>query len=280
MKEIIKKLLRRFFILGDLSRPIIPFKVNLLYVGKAFKKDGVKYYNVGDYLSKVIFEMLMSHFNINSYCSAKKVCVAHVGSIIQFIGQDCVVYGSGFLFKWAKTQFARKKIRLDIRAVRGPITREILMELGYDVPQVYGDPAILLPLFYNPIVEKKYDYIVIPHESHYKKYQNVSFPVLSTLTNDWEMFIKEIKASKLVISSSLHGIIIAEAYGIQAVFLDETENHDQTKYDDYYYSTGRYNYVKGKTVEECLKINPEIIPDFDVMRKLLLEAFPIDIFQK
>lgn len=75
------------------------------------------------------------------------------------------------------------------------------------------------------------------------------------MTNDWEMFIKEIKASKLVISLSLHGIIITEAYGIQAGFLDETENHDQTKYDDYYYSMGRYNYVKGKTVEECLKIN-------------------------
>lgn len=53
-----------------------------------------------------------------------------------------------------ETSICKKKNVLDIRSVRGPVTRNILMDLGYDVPSVYGDPAILLPLFYNPIVEK------------------------------------------------------------------------------------------------------------------------------
>ena len=241
--EILKFLFRKFFIMGDLYRPIIPFKVNLLYVGKSFKKDGVPSYNVGDYLSKVVFEMLMHHFNIKSYWTGKTKCVAHIGSIIQFLGQNCVIYGSGFLFKWAMPQFARKKLKLDIRAVRGPLTRKVLLELGYSVPKVYGDPAILLPLFYYPNLKKDKEFIVIPHESHYKDYINKPYPVVSTLTNDWKSFINSIVSAQLVISSSLHGIIIAETYGIPAIFLDETENPDQLKYEDYYLSTGRTKFV-------------------------------------
>lgn len=266
--------------MGSIKRPIIPFKVNLLYVGKSFKKEGISYYNVGDYLSKIVFGMLMQHFNIKSYWTGKTRCIAHIGSIIQFLGQDCVIYGSGFLFRWAMPRFARKKLRLDVRAVRGPLTRSILIELGYKVPEVYGDPAILLPLFYTPTIKdnNKYDFIVIPHESHYKDYKDKPYPVLSTLTNDWEKFINEICSSKLVISSSLHGIIIAEAYGIPAIFLDETENSDQLKYEDYYLSTGRNKYVKAKTVEKCLKLTPEKVPDFTQMRNNLLNSFPKDLF--
>lgn len=265
--------------MGGITRPIIPFKVNLLYVGKSFKKNGKKYYNVGDYLSKIVFEMLMKHFGINSYWTGKTKCIAHIGSIIQFLGQNCVIYGSGFLFRWAMPQFARKKLKLDIRAVRGPLTREVLLELGYSVPEIYGDPAILLPLFYHPEITKNKEFIVIPHESHYKEYKNKPYPVVSTLTNDWKSFINNILSAKLVISSSLHGIIIAEAYGIPAIFLDETENSDQLKYDDYYFSTNRNNYTRAKTVEQCLKLTPEPIPDFTIMRNNLLNSFPKDIFK-
>lgn len=265
--------------MGDIYRPVIPFKVNLLYVGKSFKKDGIKYYNVGDYLSKVVFEMLMRHYGINSYWTGKTKNIAHIGSIIQFIGQDSIVYGSGFLFRWAVPQFARKKLNLDIRAVRGPLTREILLELGYSVPNVYGDPAILLPLFYKPNIKKDKKFIVIPHESHYKNYINKTYPIVSTLTNDWESFIKSILSADLVISSSLHGIIIAEAYGVPAIFLDETENYDQLKYDDYYLSTNRKNYVKAKTVEEALTLTPMAIPNFELMQRNLIESFPLDAFK-
>lgn len=278
MKELAKNLFRRFLIIGNIKRPIIPCKVNLLYIDKSFKKDGIKCHNVGDYLSKVVFEMLMKHFGITSYWTGKTKCVAHIGSIIQFLGQNCTIYGSGFLFRWAMPQFARKKLKLDIRAVRGPLTREVLLELGYSVPEVYGDPAILLPLFYHPQINKNKEFIVIPHESHYKDYINKSYSVVSTLTNDWKSFINNILSAKLVISSSLHGIIIAEAYGIPAIFLDETENPDQLKYEDYYLSTGRKKFVKAKTVEECLKLTPEEIPNFTKMRNNLLNSFPKDLF--
>ncbi|WP_346793949.1 polysaccharide pyruvyl transferase family protein, partial [Klebsiella pneumoniae] len=52
-------------------------------------------------------------------------------------------------------------------------------------------------------------------------------------------FTKEIVNSKFVISGSLHGIIIAEAYGIPAIFLDNNSGESRFKYDDYYFGSGR-----------------------------------------
>ena len=45
---------------------------------------------------------------------------------------------------------------------------------------------------------------------------------IDILTNDWKK-INQIYNSKLIISSSLHGIILAVAYGIPAILLNKTE---------------------------------------------------------
>ena len=49
-----------------------------------------------------------------------------------------------------------------------------------------------------------------------------------------EKAVKENKA-KLVISSSLHGIILAETYGIPAILLMDKVTNNMFKYNDYYY---------------------------------------------
>ena len=128
-----------------------------------------------------------------------------------------MIWGSGLLR--GKDRYWWSSLRkLDIRAVRGPLTRQALLKNGYDCPEIYGDPAILMPLFYQPVDQvKRYAFRVVPHMVFGSAYPNV----LSPHTADWKAFIDGLVQSELVISSSLHGIILAEAYGVPAILLND-----------------------------------------------------------
>ena len=51
------------------------------------------------------------------------------------------------------------------------------------------------------------------------------------------------------------------------------------KYNDYYYSTGRFEYPIARTVEEALKMKPAPLPDLSELRNNILEAFPYDLWE-
>ena len=119
------------------------------------------------------------------------------------------------------------------------------MKYGHKCPEVYGDPAILMPLIYQPKVEIKHDLLVIPQyvtEVDFRKNHPELF-VVSMNTNDYKSVIDAIASSKKVITSSLHGIILAEAYGVPAVFFRGLGKQIDFKYLDYYYHWYYYCYM-------------------------------------
>lgn len=268
------KLYRQGFVMGDIKRPIIPFMVNLLYWRPKVGKN-----NVGDFLSKVIFDYLLKYYKLSNFSRAT-YRISCIGSILNFISADCIVWGSGFLSEVLADYIDGKDMKWDIRAVRGPRTRDVLLRKGYSCPEVYGDPAILLPMFYNPEVEQTNKVLIVPHYSKYNDYASKYDNVLDTRTNDWKLFVKRIKSAKFVISASLHGIILAESYGIPALFLNDVE-HDLFKYEDYYFSTCRNSFKKATSVQEGLKLGPELPPpNILILRNNLLKSFPIDLWKR
>lgn len=273
-----KKIAGKLTIFGQYHRLVKPFHVNLMYFDEKIGPE--KKPNVGDLLSKVTFDYLLKYKEIKSRRSKRTARITFIGSVIQFLTADAVIYGSGFLFEYVAQPFAKKRLKLDVRAVRGPLTRQQLIEVGYAAPEVYGDPAILLPLFYLPqIAKEKKDVVVIPHWKTVEKYTGKRYTVLSPLTDDWQNFIDEIASAKLVISSSLHGLILAEAYGIPAILLNEVEKGNLFKYQDYYFSTGRTEFPSANTVEEGLAMPVPKVPDLEHLKRGLLDAFPSDIFK-
>ena len=233
--------------------------------------------NLGDNISPVIVEYVAKQKNVqlNKDINETKHLFA-VGSIITAGPQDCTVWGSGLLNTIILNRLASRK--LDIRAVRGPLTRIILMDQGYEVPEIYGDPAILMPLIYDISVEKKYKVGLITHFNEpVEDDSKDEFHRINIVTDDYKNFVKEIKSCEMIISSSLHGIIFAESYGVPAVLLKP--RCDLLKYFDYYYSTGRYNFPMLDNLSKLDEICVPEIPNFKGMQDGLITAFPRDLWE-
>ena len=252
------------------------FRVNLEYWDNTT--------NLGDCLSPVIVEWMLSKKNIKStdFVGKTKHLYA-VGSIIG-MGElfDATVWGSGVHTREIIDKVNREKSirKYDIRAVRGPRTAEVMRNAGYECPDIYGDPAILMPYIY-PVnnIEKKYDVSIIHHFTKIKDVaKSEAIHNINIMTKDYAGFIDEICRSKLVISSSLHGLILAESYGIPAVFLNEGLDGELLKFYDWYNSSGREDVRIAHSLEEALKLNPMDLPNLEKMRQGLIESFPYDLW--
>ena len=257
--------------------------------------------NVGDTIGPIVAGWLLDKKGIDpDKETAGTKHLLSVGSVITFGRFDAVVWGSGIRDNDAEKKLKMKKRvyrrKLDVRAVRGPLTRKALQNSGYSCPEVYGDPAILMPLIYTPEnAEKKYDISVILHHETAKnvktdeKKQKFVLEIndetvrkndlhfIDPKTEDHKSFIDEIAASRLVISSSLHGIIFAEAYGVPAVFLNTGVEEQNVKFNDWYLSTGR-EMIYCKTLEEALAAEAPALPELDGLREKLIENFPYDMW--
>ena len=160
-----------------------------------------------------------------------------VGSIIHNADKNCIIWGSGFINKNMTIAPAK------ICSVRGPVTRNLLTKQGHRVPKSFGDPALLLPKYYNPKVEKKYKLGIIPHYTDYKDLikifnNNENIKVINLMSDDIEKTTYEILECEKTISSSLHGLIVSHAYHIPSLWTKFSDKPfgDDMKYDDYFLS--------------------------------------------
>ena len=254
-------------------------KVNL-----EFFKDEL---NLGDILSKTICDYMLSLRELD-FSSASKKQYTHLYAIGSLLGGrgvfDATVWGSG-IRSFSEIAFMginRHIQKLDIRAVRGPVTASILAQAGhYEVPEIYGDPAILLPLVYPKERETiKGKVGVIEHFlSADINLRESCAQKINIKTDDYKKFVDEVTSCEKIISSSLHGIIISEAYGVPAIFLSTNRQTEMLKYFDWYYSTNRMQFPIAKSIDEALNFPCASVPNLDIMRQNLIECFPYDLWR-
>ena len=246
-------------------------------------------YNLGDELGKIVIDwMLEKRENLSrDMWVKKKKFLLSIGSGILYYGyQDVTYWGTGVLCDintqpWYKFILNSKLYRkLDFRAVRGPLSRDVVLKLGHKCPEIYGDPAILMPLIYKPTVSKEHDYAIIPQyvtEASIREQYPDEY-IISMNTNDYKSVISQILSCRKVVSSSLHGVILAEAYGVPAVWYRGLMEEIDFKYHDYYAGTGRFNIKPATSVEEALAIEPLPLPDLPRLYDGLLNSFPYDLW--
>jgi hypothetical protein len=192
-------------------------------------------YNFGDGLNPVI----LNHYGYKTvFTPRNRPEVIFIGSIATWAIKDTVVIGSGIMSKKAILNPEAKWVW-----VRGPRTRKQVIESGGQCPEVYGDPALLLPRIYHPTnVEKKRKIGLMPHYVDYDqaKKDYPEYFIINLLDHNPFNIINQMLECEKIISSSLHGIIAAHAYGIPAAWIKLSDNlrGDGTKFHDHYESIG------------------------------------------
>lgn len=151
-----------------------------------------------------------------------------VGSILRFATSTSVVWGSGFICpedvlgatEWKGS--AAREVSPQIVAVRGPRSRARLTALGVECPEVYGDPALLMPRLYAPQREVQHALGIICH------YADADDPRLHRLRADPRIHfidimqfdllatVRELLRCERVVATSLHGLVLADAYRVPA----------------------------------------------------------------
>lgn len=240
---------------------------------------GRSFVNFGDYLSLKIVERIIGgpvRVHKKSAKNKEKKLLA-IGSLFYFANDGDVIWGTGINGKTLNKK-DYKFTHLDIRAVRGPLTRAFLMDnFQIDCPEIYGDPGLLFPYLFPEFKRKEnpsHDYIIIPHYSEEHLFLKDEWANVVYTTDPWDRIVEKILDSEFVISSTLHGIIIAEAYGIPARMLRISADEPIFKYQDYYLGTNRPYFKYATTVDEALQMGGE--DPFRCDLKALYEAFPFD----
>ena len=149
---------------------------------------------------------------------ASRARLAGVGSILEFLPADWsgVVWGSGLMHG---EPHPLKNAR--VLAVRGHLTRELV---GAPDDVALGDPGILVGRL-RPRPERRWDVALVPH-GHHRSHapflalaETAGYRVrVVNVHQTAERVVREIGASRAVVTTSLHGLVTADAYGIPAVW--------------------------------------------------------------
>ena len=195
--------------------------------------------NFGDQLNPYLIEKMWNMESIKVNEGDESPHIMMLGSILNEANDGTIIAGAGLVAEDRIFTGNPKFIGL-----RGKLTKAILKERGFNVDDVFlGDPSVLLPEFYNPTIEKKYDLGIIPHLVDYENALNIfsdteRFLVIDLRLdedNTIEKIIDKIKSCKCTISSSLHGFIVSHAYGIPGTWckLSNDVIGDGFKFIDY-----------------------------------------------
>src|SRR5690606_10936289 len=164
-------------------------------------------------------------------------------------------------------------------------TRDFLMQREISVPDdVYGDPALLLPRLFPKLKAMAIPgkIVVLPN---FNEFEEVKLHVpkdmdLISPVGYWKDIVRQILQSELVLTSSLHGLIIAEVFGVPVRLVAPCGGETLFKYEDYLEGTGRRlevvppTFLDGISEEDGVQFaSPVTNPN------AMFDKFPIDLIR-
>jgi hypothetical protein len=204
-------------------------------LARAFWWDGTA--NFGDTFTPWL---LQQHRMVPFLRPAETADLIGVGSILEMVPEEttATIWGAGLMHDQP-----RRFDQATVLAVRGPRTRDLL-DLPGSTP--LGDPGLLVSRHLRR-PPRSGKVAIIPHGHHIvwkSAYRHLAErPGAQLVRFDWSLprVVRALAAADLVVSSSLHGLIVADAYGIPAVWavpVDTDRHVPDMKFADYHAVTG------------------------------------------
>jgi len=193
---------------------------------------GIRHRNWGDDLNYYFIRhitarpVVMYHnFKIAQYLRLTNyLCIGTLLDAVKYSNSQTVVWGTG-----VSGQERKFIVPKEIKSVRGIKTQDFLTNHHIECPMSFGDPASLLPLFYKPKqLEKRYHLGIIPHviDQQYPLIRQMCANSDDILIIDlhhythWTDVIDQICSCDAIASSSLHGLIVSDAYAIPNCWIE------------------------------------------------------------
>lgn len=231
---------------------------------------------------------------------------------IQDNESDMNIWGSGFWNpKIIEGRMYYPKRRMNIYALRGRLSLDIFKRLGYvskEFECAFGDPGILFPELVDLTSAKRdsYEVALVPHKLDKEEFKNlydafvaagVDVRYINVTQNDSFSVIRQMAGAKRVLSSSLHGVILADALHIpnrriKSDIYEQDQRHINSisdfKFADYYSAYGMEapDSIRVNTLLQNPLMVYELVGDDDfVLPKLveaqkqeLLSSFPYELY--
>ncbi|TJY42754.1 polysaccharide pyruvyl transferase family protein [Cohnella pontilimi] len=263
--------------------------------------------NMGDLLNELIIEKVLGYkvihcsrfecqtsgigSSLNLFFSAKSKLPSMPKRLIQTLYSKMQpplqIWSTGFINYSSEDHVSIRKEN-HIASVRGELTRlrlEKILNKELNIPT--GDGGLLASYLLKPPLRKKYSVGIIPHfkekdELRFKKLQeNYKDSVFIDLTDAPLSVVETMSQCEVILSSSLHGLIVADSFGIpnkRLVYTDKLLG-DGYKFDDYYsafkisskvFDLNKPGYPKVNNIIDDYKIT---VPMVEQKKKDLIASF-------
>jgi len=230
--------------------------------------------NFDNIISFYIFEKLSGYYHKYYDIHTNKENEYHYiisGNSIDYYNSKSILWGIGMNNNINPIINPKK-----IYCLRGKKTRNLLLKNNIDIPEVYGDPVLLLSKIYNKNTKKisnnkkigivVNDYIYNSIFDLYKNNKNLNIINLKVNLDyqNIETIIDEIISCEIILSYTLYGIIIANSYNIPAIRIkDELFFSENFQFSEYFESI----YTDGYNCETLENIN-NIILNLDLIKNI------------
>lgn len=193
------------------------------------------------------------------------------------------IWGTGFISEENLQDYYNYR-HLEIYALRGKHSLKKLKTFkqcigGWSIQNklVFADPGLLAPLLLDNIPEKKYEVGIIPHYIHLNnqkitelshKYQNF---IIINVTDEPLKIIEQIAQCEYILSTSLHGLIVADSFCIPNQWIHISMLVGGFfKFFDYYSAFDLEALPIDLSVEEVPNLN-NIKSNYKISKEMILE---------